>query len=123
MIGKKLYIGEFIDEEYTAVADWCNTNEAYISDEHAFDKTRPYYEVKLWRTAEEKERDEIESQIFLLKDYLEKTDWVTAKMIEVSDASDELAALRVKYADILSERKSTREKINELEEKLSALSN
>lgn len=45
MLGKKLYIGNFVDADYQSVAQWCNQNNAAISDVHAFDANQPYYEV------------------------------------------------------------------------------
>lgn len=45
MIGAKLYIGKFSEEQYSAAADWCNKNLAAIVDTHAFDEQEPYYEI------------------------------------------------------------------------------
>lgn len=65
-------------------------------------------------TAEELELREKRKQIAQAKQYLASTDWVIVKIAESTDES-EIAELRQKYADIITERKAKRQLINELE--------
>lgn len=50
------------------------------------------------------------------KGYLSETDWVVTKIQEAALFSEEdVEALKVKYADIITKRQEARAKINELE--------
>ncbi len=108
MIGLKLYKGKFTDEEYTATAKWCNENNAYISDEHAFDDEEPYYEVV---SAEMTPEELIQQEILDCKRQLEESDYKCLKYVDGALSEEE-------YAEVKAERQALRNRINELEESL-----
>lgn len=57
-----------------------------------------------------------ENEIVVLKQYLADTDYVITKLNEAKlEDEEEFNALKEQYADILTKRKDTRAKINELE--------
>lgn len=66
-------------------------------------------------TAKELELKEKRKQIAQAKQYLASTDWVVIKIAESTD-ENEIAELRQKYADVITERKAKRQLINELED-------
>ena len=68
-------------------------------------------------TAEQLALREKKRQIAQLKAFLRETDWVVVKIAEETDSS-EIAALREKYANVILQRKNSREQINELEAEL-----
>lgn len=67
--------------------------------------------------ATEKYKQEIKNnEIADLKNYLDNTDYVIAKLNEAKIEDEELfEELKVKYAEILTKRKQARARINELE--------
>ena len=67
--------------------------------------------------ATEKYKQEIKNnEIADLKNYLDNTDYVIAKLNEAKIEDEELfEELKVKYAEILTKRKQARTRINELE--------
>ena len=65
-------------------------------------------------TAEQLAERAKQNQIAEAKAFLASTDWVVVKIAEETDA-EEIAALREKYASVITERKAKRALINELE--------
>lgn len=60
--------------------------------------------------------------ISVAKEYLGKTDYIIVKLQEAQlEDEEEYQTLRLKYADILAERKQARKSINEWEEELAKL--
>ena len=86
-------------EEYTAVAEWCNSNNYYISD------NGDYYDVKEVPAPTDEEVKQI--RISTLKEYLASTDY---KIIKIAEGS----ATIEQYADDIAERQAWRAEINAL---------
>ena len=70
-------------------------------------------------TAEQKAQAEKAKKVAEHKKYLQDTDYIVLKMGEyLADGNtEEVAAIKTKYAEQLAKRKEAREKINELEVK------
>ena len=66
----------------------------------------------------EKAKQEILNQIELCKQELLNTDYIITKIAEAQAIGEDTTELLNKYSEIISNRKSIRIKINELEEKL-----
>ena len=71
----------------------------------------------------EKQKYLINREIYEKKGYLSQTDYVITKINEAQAYGDEeeVTDLKTQYAEILSERKECRTRINELEEQFKAL--
>lgn len=88
-------------EEYTAVAEWCNEGGQYH-----IEKNGDYYEVV--KNPEPTEEDIKQARIIELKRLLSQTDYVVIKIAEGSATPEE-------YADVIANRRAWRAEINELE--------
>ena len=91
-------------EEYSAVANWCNQGQEY----HIEEVGDEYQVVKNPEpTPEELARQEIQQ----LKQYLTQTDYIVIKIAEGEEPT-------AHALEVISERKRARARINELEEQL-----
>ena len=88
-------------EEYTAVAEWCNESRQYHIEEQG-----DYYAVV--KNAEPTEEEIKQARIAELKALLASTDYTVIKIAEGAATPEE-------YADVIAQRQAWRAEINELE--------
>lgn len=97
----KMYKDNMNEEEYSQVAEWCNNEQKY----HIEDLGVYYAIVENSQPTEEELK---QARISELKAKLSATDYVVIKINEGVATIEE-------YAEVLANRKSWREEINELE--------
>lgn len=110
-VSEEVYSDTLITSEWYA---WRVVNDKLVNEEY----TELTVEQKI-----EKQKYLINREIYEKKGYLTQTDYVITKINEAQAYGDEeeVAALKTQYAEILSERKECRTRINELEEQFKAL--
>lgn len=118
---------------YTEIAEMCNESNEYMIDcwkgrytvRRIDELSQIHYESL---TEEEKEvfdRDkkieEIRNEMYSCQRKLSDSDYVANKLVEVSDDPQAFAVMKEEYKDVLIERQSLRDKINECRKKLEEL--
>lgn len=88
-------------EEYTAVANWCNEGQEYHIEEVGD-------EYQVVKNPEPTQEELIQQEIRNLKDFLSKTDYVVIKIAEGEEPTAEML-------EVIYKRKQARARINELE--------
>ena len=97
---------ELNDEEYGLVADWCNENQT-----HTIEDMGEYYAVV--KIPEPTEEEIKQARISELQAKLAETDYISCKITEALDYSEQ-ADLKEKYADVIMQRREWRAELNDL---------
>lgn len=66
-------------------------------------------------------KSKLEIEKYKLEKYLAETDYVVTKINEAIALDEDIYALKVKYSETLTNRKSVRARINEIESEIEAL--
>lgn len=105
---------EEAQNEYTKVAEWCNQ-----SCEYHIEDIGEYYAVI--KNPKPTQKDLLELELYQLHTYLNKTDYITAKLTEVVDNMEEYETMKAHYKDQLDSRAAARVRIREIEKELEEL--